>query len=502
MVITEDRKMNYVSTRGGAERVSAAHAIKTGLASDGGLYMPEEIPTLTEDELAALCALSYPERAAAVLYKFLDGFEYEELLEDAEAAYSPEKFKPSLTPITNLGGGEYMLELWHGPTCAFKDMALQLMPRLFVRSQRKCGENRKALILVATSGDTGKAALEGYRDVPGTLVKVFFPVDGVSEVQKRQMQTQEGDNLSVDGIRGNFDDAQSGVKALFADGELREELDRMGIFLSSANSINWGRLVPQIVYYISAYCDLLRDGAIRMGELVDVTVPTGNFGNILACYIAKKMGLPIGRLVCASNRNDVLTEFFRTGTYNRCRPFHTTTSPSMDILISSNLERLLYMTLGAEKTAEYMKRLAEDGAYTLRDEDFSAVGRDFSAYSCDEEECARTVREIFQNKNCLIDTHTAVAVNCSHKYMNENKAERKMLAVSTASPYKFARDVYRAVYGSDVGDSVGALAALSSRSSVPVPEPLSALEGRPINHGRTIDKQDMKSAVREFAARA
>ena len=497
-----EKHMKYVSTRGGEkEGVSAAYAIKTGLAADGGLYMPEEIPTVDFDEIEALSELDYPERAAAVLYKFLDGFEYEELYEDASMAYGGGKFNPSPAPITALGNGRYMLELWHGPTCAFKDMALQIMPRLFVRAQKKCGEDRTALILVATSGDTGKAALEGYRDVDGTMVQVFYPTGGVSDIQKLQMQTQEGGNLSVFGIHGNFDDAQSGVKRIFANGDIARELDGRGIFLSSANSINWGRLVPQIVYYISAYCDLYRSGAINMGDIIDVTVPTGNFGNIFAAFIAKKMGVPIGRLVCASNKNDVLTDFFATGEYNRNRELYLTTSPSMDILISSNLERLLYLTLGADVTAKYMKQLNEAGRYQLSKEELATVCESFVGYSANEMMTANTIRDLWENKNCLIDTHTAVALNSADRYMNDNKAERIMLVVSTASPYKFSRDVHRAITDVDIPEGERALAALYNHTSVEVPTPLSRLFDMPINHGTVIDRADMENAVRNIGSK-
>ncbi|MBR4836014.1 MAG: threonine synthase, partial [Clostridia bacterium] len=305
--------MKYISTRGAhIEGVSSAYAIKTGLASDGGLFMPREIPSIDLGFIDEISKLSYPEMAAKVLSLFLTDYSYEELLDDAKGAYSKEKFVPDTAPITELSGGKYMLELWHGPTSAFKDMALQIMPRLFVRALRKCGEERQALILVATSGDTGKAALEGYRDIPGTKIQVFYPTDGVSQVQKRQMQSQEGSNVSVLGIRGNFDDAQTGVKRIFSDPKMADKLNSGGVFLSSANSINWGRLVPQIVYYVSAYCELLNLGE-DLSNGFNVVVPTGNFGNILAAYYAKQMGVPVGRLICASNANNVLTDFIKTG---------------------------------------------------------------------------------------------------------------------------------------------------------------------------------------------
>lgn len=492
--------MKYISTRGiDNEGVSSALAIKRGLATDGGLYMPESIPNITEVELGELIGMSYPERAANVLGRFLSDYTHEELLEDARAAYSAEKFGACPAPVTDLGDGMHMLELWHGPTCAFKDMALQIMPRLFVRALRKCDEHRCALILVATSGDTGKAALEGYRDIEGTKIKVFYPTDGVSRVQKLQMQTQEGGNVSVSGIVGNFDDAQSGVKRIFADERVAKELDEEGVFLSSANSINWGRLVPQIVYYVSAYCDLVKSGSISLGDAIDVCVPTGNFGNIFACYIAKRMGLPIGRMVCASNMNNVLTDFLSTGVYDRNRAFHATISPSMDILISSNLERLLYLTLGSEKCRRYMSELADVGRYALFEGDLALIRADFEGLYTDEASTCATIKATYEEKNCLIDTHTAVAVNAAMRYMNASEAERKMLVVSTASPYKFAKDVYRSICGKDAADGLGALDALNELTSVSIPAPLASLRGKDIRFDTTIDKDGMEAATLAFA---
>ena len=356
--------MRYISTRGQAAPVSSAEAIKLGLAGDGGLFLPDELPELDEAAIDSLCAAPYAERAAKILHMFLgDSYTYGELLEDATAAYSEARFPGGAAPIAKLGDRLRVLELWHGPTAAFKDMALQLMPRLLSRALRKTGEKNMALILVATSGDTGKAALEGYRDVDGVKIMVFYPAGGVSRVQKLQMATQSGSNVAVRSVVGNFDDTQNGVKRIFGDPEMRAELLSRGYVLSSANSINWGRLAPQVVYYISAYCDLISSGEITLGEEIDVCVPTGNFGNILAAYIAKKMGLPINRLICASNRNKILTDFFDSGVYDRHREFYMTMSPSMDILISSNLERLLYFAAGAEETAGYMRGLAESGRY-------------------------------------------------------------------------------------------------------------------------------------------
>ncbi|MBR2930360.1 MAG: threonine synthase [Clostridia bacterium] len=492
--------MNYVSTRGiDNEGVSSAFAIKTGLAKDGGLYMPESIPMIDLDFIGELSALPYTERAARILSLFLTDYTIDELREDAEGAYGGGKFTPEPAPITSLGDSRYMLELWHGPTSAFKDMALQIMPRLFVRALRKTGEERRALILVATSGDTGKAALEGYRDVEGTMIKVFYPTGGVSSVQKLQMQTQEGSNVSVEGIVGNFDDAQSGVKRIFSDDAIRRELDGAGVFLSSANSINWGRLVPQIVYYVSAYADMYRTGAISLGEEVDVSVPTGNFGNIFAAYIAKRMGVPIRRLVCASNKNNVLTEFFKSGVYDKNREFFTTMSPSMDILISSNLERLLYLTLGQDKTRGYMEELARLGRYELSAEDLAAISESFVGYYTDEEECQATVKEIYEKKNCLIDTHTAVAIHATNAYMNDFKAERKTLTVSTASPYKFARDVLNSLTDAkDIGD-LEALEALNKLTGVDIPTPLASVLNKQPRHTGIIDRSEMEAATVSFA---
>ena len=492
--------MKYISTRGkNEEKFTSANAIKTGLASDGGLFMPEFIPAIDLEFIKELAPLSYPERAAKVLSLFLTDYSYDELLEDAMGAYSEDKFIPSPAPITELSEGRYMLELWHGPTCAFKDMALQIMPRLFSRALTKCGETREALILVATSGDTGKAALEGYRDVPGTKIQVFYPIDGVSRVQKMQMQTQEGENVSVMGIVGNFDDAQSGVKRIFSDKGFCGRLNDGGVFLSSANSINWGRLVPQIVYYVSAYCDMYKSGAINLGEKIDVCVPTGNFGNIFAAFIAKLMGVPVGKLVCASNKNNVLTDFLKNGEYNRNRSFYTTMSPSMDILISSNLERLLYVLLGSEKTAKYMEKLSAEGKYQLTDEELKLVSESFVGYYTDEDMCGKTVKRIYENENRLIDTHTAVAVSAAERYMSDNKTTSKMLVVSTASPYKFAGDVLLSLTGDKPEDDLLALDALKKATGVEIPSPLLNTLTKTPRFTEVIAKADMDEAVIGFA---
>ena len=492
--------MKFISTRGiENKKVSGAYAIKTGMATDGGLYMPEAVPVFEEGELDSLMSKSYCERAAHIIGKFLEDYTYSELLEDAKAAYTEKKFGSSPAPTVRISDELYMLELWHGPTCAFKDMALQLMPRLFVRALRKTEEKRTALILVATSGDTGKAALEGYKDIDGTKILVFYPTDGVSRVQKLQMQTQEGKNLSVLGINGNFDDAQSAVKSIFAREDTVNALNVKNCFFSSANSINWGRLVPQIVYYVSAYLDMVSSGDINMGEEIDVCVPTGNFGNIFAGYIAKLMGLPINKLICASNSNNVLTDFLESGTYDKNRSFYQTISPSMDILISSNLERLLYLIAGQNKTREYMASLASEGRYTVEPEILAKIKESFVGYFSDEDETQRTIKSVYEKENCLIDTHTSVAVSSAKKYMNAYGAERKILVVSTASPYKFAKDVYKSLTCTDpFEDDTQALEALSLLSGVECPIPLSSVTSKPILHTKTIGTEDMNNAVLDF----
>jgi len=493
--------MKYLNTRSRRDKaVPSAYAIKKGLCEGGGLYMPESIPEIDGDFLKSLLELGYAERAAKILSLFLTDYSEEELYEDARAAYTEEKFTPSPAPVTLLRDGIHMLELWHGPTSAFKDMALQIMPRLFVRALRKCGESDEAMILVATSGDTGKAALEGYKNVSGTRVKVFYPIEGVSEVQKRQMQSQDGDNLSVVGIRGNFDDAQSGVKAIFADRESAERLRECGIFLSSANSINWGRLAPQIVYYVSAYCDLCRVGKIKFGDTLDVCVPTGNFGNIFAAFIAKKMGVPLGKLICASNENDVLREFFDSGVYDKNREFYKTISPSMDILISSNLERLIYTMFGAERCAECMEALNRDGRYSLTAEELEAVSHHFVGYSATEEECRAEIRRAYECDGRLIDTHTAVAAVAAEKYKKEH-GKAPMLLVSTASAYKFAADVLSSLGEEECENALDAPAILEEKTGTTMPLPLRNALTRAPRHTEVIDRADMLGSVIGFAKR-
>ena len=487
--------MNYISTRGGGDCLSAAGAIKQGIAHDGGLFMPEILPDLDSQDIAELCEISYPERAAYILSRFLTDYSYEELLEDCAAAYSSERFVGGAAPIHKLSDNIFSLELWHGPTSAFKDMALQIMPKLLSRALKMTNETRLAYILVATSGDTGKAALEGYRDVPGVKIMVFYPVDGVSRVQKLQMATQTGSNVAVCAIRGNFDDAQNGVKKIFGDPDAAKLLDSHGAFLSSANSINWGRLVPQIVYYVSAYCDLINSGEIYAGEKINVTVPTGNFGNIFAAFLAKQMGLPINRLVCASNRNNILTDFLETGTYDRNREFYTTMSPSMDILISSNLERLLYTLGGSELTSRLMKQLSTDGKYTIPADLKQAIDAHFTGLYCDEANTALEIKRTFCDDGYLVDTHTAVGLNCAKQYIEHNHDGLKMLVASTASPYKFASDVYKSITGSQPADELSALNELSELTKTEIPYPLAGIDKRAKRFDKVIDKAEMREAL-------
>ena len=493
--------MKYLSTRDKTLRLDAAEAILTGLSRDGGLLTPERIPRIGGDFLRELTALSYEERAAKVMALYLTDYTEEELLGFARNGYGPAKFDtPAVAPLRKLDDATFCLELWHGPTSAFKDMALQMLPQLLSAALRKRGEEKTACILVATSGDTGKAAMEGFADVPQTKILVFYPKDGVSKVQEAQMVTQEGANVGVCAVVGNFDDAQAGVKRIFSDGEMRELLAGRGYFLSSANSINWGRILPQVVYYISAYCDLVRDGRIVMGDKVNFCVPTGNFGDILAAYYAKRMGLPVNKLVCASNRNDVLTDFLRTGVYDRNRPFHTTMSPSMDILVSSNLERLLFDLSGEndEEVKGYMAALAKDGKYEVSETIKAALAEQYWGGYCDEAGTAATIAKYYKEYGYLIDTHTAVAANVMEQYRQATGDKTVTVFVSTASPYKFCNHVLTAIGETPVGDGVELLDQLNAVSGVPVPRRLAALKGKARRFDLTAEKQDMDSVVLDF----
>ncbi|MBO5415742.1 MAG: threonine synthase [Clostridia bacterium] len=491
--------MKYYSTRDTQKKAfDSAEVIKQGLASDGGLFIPESIPQLTREDILTISSMTYPERAATVLSKFLTDYTYDELLTDAKAAYSETSFPGGAAPLNKVNDSIYSLELWHGPTAAFKDMALQIMPRLLSRALVKTGESNTALILVATSGDTGKAALEGYKDIDRIKIMVFYPVDGVSKVQKLQMATQTGNNVNVYAIRGNFDDAQTGVKKIFSDKEAATKLLENKYILSSANSINWGRLVPQIVYYVSAYCDMLNAGDIEYGETVNVCVPTGNFGNIFAAYIAKLMGLPLAKLVCASNANNVLTDFLSTGTYDRNRKFHTTMSPSMDILISSNLERLLCFAAGEEKTAAYMAELNKNGKYTVDAATKATIDETFVGFCANEEETAATLKKFYSEQGYLADTHTSVALNCAEQYMTKYNDGKKMIVASTASPYKFAADVYKSITDTAANSDTEALDQLSALTDTEISYPLRNLTERKVNFDSVIDPDQMLDVVYKF----
>ena len=490
--------MYYVSTRNKEDRRTAAEAIAQGLAVDGGLMTPEVFPKLSHNALDTMRDMSYQQRAVYVMNSYLDDFTASELSAYADKAYGGEKFDvKEVAPVRAVDENTYCLELWHGPTCAFKDMALQMLPHLLSASLVKNQEEKTVCILVATSGDTGKAALEGFKDVDKTRILVFYPKDGVSAIQELQMNTQEGDNVGVCSVAGNFDDAQTGVKRLFSDEVLREKLAGRGFFLSSANSINWGRVLPQIVYYISAYCDLLREGRIQKGERINVCVPTGNFGNILAGYYAKHMGLPIKTMVCASNTNNVLTDFLKTGTYDRNRDFYATTSPSMDILISSNLERLLYHMSGESDAAVrgWMTQLAENGKYTVEPEVMAKIQNEFAAGYCDEAAVADTIHKTYTDQNYLCDTHTAVAVK--GYYVAQTGDDLPTVIDSTASPYKFSKSVLTAVLEGNTPqlDEFDMVEELHRITGAAVPAPLAALKDKAVRFTQVCDRENMSQMV-------
>lgn len=493
--------MKYYSTRDKNVSLSAAEAVKMGLSRDGGLLTPTRIPQIDRAFLERLIPMEYAQRAAKVMALYLTDYSEEELLTFGRNAYGPAQFDdPIAAPVRKVENGLYCLELWHGPTSAFKDMALQMLPQLLSAALRKTGEKRTACILAATSGDTGKAAMAGFADVPQTRIQVYYPKDGVSPVQERQMVTQEGENVDVRAVIGNFDDAQAGVKRIFSDETVRAELDKRGYFLSSANSINWGRILPQLVYYISAYCDLLNLGKIQMGEKVNYCVPTGNFGNILACWYAGQMGLPVGKLICASNSNNVLTDFLATGTYDRNRPFHTTMSPSMDILVSSNLERLLFALSGQDDklVADYMQQLNKHGSYTVSDEIKAKLKSDFYGGFCSEEETSKVIAEVWKKYNYLIDPHTAVAYDVMEKYRQETGDTNKTVFVSTASPFKFCDSVLHSLGVAEVQDGIDALDQLSQTTNRPAPVPLASLRNKAVRFTESVDKEKMEDVVLEM----
>lgn len=493
--------MKYLSTRDRTLRLSAAEAIEMGLARDGGLLTPCEIPRIDGDFLWELVSAPYQERAERVMSLYLSDYTSAELRAFADRAYGPDRFDvPEVAPVRSLDDATHCLELWHGPTSAFKDMALQMLPQLLSAALRKTGETRTVCILVATSGDTGKAAMEGFADVPQTKILVFYPQNGVSAVQELQMVTQAGANVGVCAVAGNFDDAQAGVKRIFSDAALRTRLSDRGFFLSSANSINWGRILPQVVYYISAYCDLVRDGKLPMGEPLNFCVPTGNFGDILAAYYAKRMGLPVGKLICASNCNNVLTDFLRTGVYDRNRPFHTTMSPSMDILVSSNLERLLFDLSGGDdrEVRGYMEALSKDGRYQVSDAVAAQLRELFWGGFCGEDGTAETIGRLYRENGYLIDTHTAVATDVLEQYRAATGDRAPAVFVSTASPYKFCDHVLSAVGETPAGEGVALLDQLHAVSGVPVPRRLAALKGKTRRFSLCAEKSGLEQVVLDF----
>ena len=491
--------IKYVSTRGDKEKVTASQAILRGIAPDGGLYVPETFPKL-DKSLTELKGLNYREIAYEVMKLFLTDFTEEELKACIDSAYDSKFDTEEIVPMKEADGLIY-LELFHGPTLAFKDMALSILPYLMVTSAKKNNLKEKIIILTATSGDTGKAALAGFADVEGTGIIVFYPKDGVSPFQRQQMVTEKGKNTSVVAIEGNFDDAQNGVKAIFSDKALAAELKEKGYVFSSANSINIGRLVPQIVYYVYAYVKLLNEGKLSDGELLDVCVPTGNFGNILAASFAKKLGLPLGKLICASNTNKVLFDFFKTGTYDRDREFTLTISPSMDILISSNLERLIYRLCDcdAAKNAKFMSELVNEGKYTI-DKAMADKLTDFEAGFATEEDTLHTIKEVFDKTGYVIDTHTAVAAFVANEYRNKNTSHNKLLIASTASPFKFAGSVLKALENDKVEnftsewDKIRELERLSGKK---LPETARDIENAKVIHKDICAKDEMKALVKE-----
>ncbi len=490
--------MQYLSTRDSNCRVESTQAISRGISAEGGLFVPENLPSITLDTINAMTGMSYVERAKYVLSLFLTDFTREEIAYCAENAYTAEKFgSDKIAPISKVEEGEYLLELWHGPTCAFKDMALQILPYLLTTSAKKAAAGKEIVILVATSGDTGKAALEGFKDVPGTKMVVFYPQDGVSQMQKRQMTTQEGGNVAVCAIEGNFDDAQTGVKKIFTDKAVVEKLAEHDMIFSSANSINWGRLLPQVVYYLSTYAELVKAGEIQLGEAINVVVPTGNFGNILAAYYAKKMGLPVAKLICASNANNVLTDFLNTGVYDRNREFFATISPSMDILISSNLERLLYDLSGGDTAAirDWFGKLSQTGRYEVSEEVKAKIKELFWAGCCDDHGTKQTIGDTFREDHYLCDTHTAVAVNVYRQYKEATGDATKTVIASTASPYKFASSVLGAITDDIPADEYAQIDELNRISGLPVPKALAELKNKPVRFTGSIEKAEMEETV-------
>lgn len=493
-------KLKYISTRNKEIKLSSAEVIKKGISDEGGLFVPEQFPRLKKSEFDDLAEKSYSERAKFILKKFLTDFTDEEIDFCVEGAYGSGNFNSDrIAPLIKINESEYILELWHGPTCAFKDMALQILPYFMTTAMKKTGEDKTVVVLVATSGDTGKAALAGFKDVDRTKIIVYYPSDGVSDMQKLQMTTQEGENVYVYGIRGNFDEAQNGVKKIFTDEKIIDELDKRGFVFSSANSINWGRLVPQIVYYVSAYCDMIQGGEIENGGKINICVPTGNFGNILAAYYAKKIGLPVNMFVCASNKNDVLTDFIRSGEYDKNREFYQSISPSMDILISSNLERLLFDVSGQDdkKIKELMAKLSKTGKYKVTKTMHNRIGKQFWAGCCDDYFTKERIMKTFVEDGYTPDTHTAVAIDVYKQYVEQTGDMTKTVIDSTASPFKFGNAVLSALGVDPYGkNDFEQLDLLKEKCDMEIPASLCHLKGRKIRFNKVIDAKDMYDSVK------
>lgn len=485
--------MDFISTRNHSVKLSGSAAIVKGISDDGGLFVPSSFPTIDKADWEKLLASDYAERAALIMGKYLTDFTYEELLDICKKAYA--KFDGDPAPLVKTGEDDYVLELWHGPTSAFKDIALTVLPYLLTLSKKKLGTDDKTLILVATSGDTGKAALEGFADVPGVEIVVFYPHNGVSRMQELQMCTTRGQNVHVSALKGNFDDAQTAVKTIFTSNEAKAELKAMGYDLSSANSINFGRLVPQVAYYVSAYCDLVNAGEIQFGDKINYSVPCGNFGNILAAYYAMRMGLPVKKLICASNMNNILCDFISTGVYDVRREFHKTVSPSMDILISSNLERFLFELDGRDDKAlsDKMKALKEAGVYRISDEQLKSMREIFDCGWCDEKSTSDTIRDYFEECGYCLDPHTAVAVS-----VNDTVSDGKTVTVSTASPYKFPTVVYKALTGREEKDAFVASDKLEEYTAESQPNSLTALKTLPVRHTTVCEREDIFATVKNF----
>lgn len=491
--------MEYKSTRNSGLRYTAAQVIAKGISEEGGLFVPTAFPNL-KSELSELCKMTYQQLASRIFSCYLTDFTPEEIDTCVSKAYTPEKFQGDAPVTLQKVGDRHFLELWHGPTCAFKDMALQILPHLLTVSLKKTAGGKTAYILTATSGDTGKAALDGFMDVEGTRISVFYPHGGVSQMQQKQMDTQQGKNVSVCAVKGNFDDTQTGVKQIFTDEVLKKKAQENNILFSSANSINIGRLLPQVIYYFYAYFRLYEQGVIKdMETPINIAVPTGNFGNILAGYYASRMGLPVNRFVCASNANNVLTDFIKTGTYDKNRAFHITASPSMDILVSSNLERLLYHLCGedSEKLSGWMTALQTGGTYQVDAETAQAVAKLFYGGCCSDAETSTVIADLFRDAGYLSDTHTAVAQGVYNKYLSETGDSTPALIVSTASPYKFADHVLAALGETPQGDAFALTEQLEKLSGVPAQKQLKELRGKKTRFKQVIEKDDMPGYVSE-----